>query len=136
MIKNIEILIIQVKDIDLIMEDFEANKPYEACGVLIGTICDNIANVEKAVSITNVRRTYSSFELDPQQLYNAWNNADKSGKDVVGVYHTHPSFLATPSSWDRETMKDNPSVWLIAGTDGIKAYVWDGDIRCIKLEMI
>ena len=136
MIENIETLVIQNKDLNSIMEEFNANKPYEACGVLTGTILGNTATVERAISITNVRRTHSSFELDPQQLYNAWSDADKNGKDIVGIYHTHPSFLAIPSSWDRETMKNNNSVWLIAGTDGTKAYILDGDIKPVRLEII
>jgi [CysO sulfur-carrier protein]-S-L-cysteine hydrolase len=136
MIKNIETITIPSKEFGSILSEFDANKPYEACGILTGIICEKVATVEKAISITNVKRTRSSFELDPQQLYNAWNNADKNGRDVIGIYHTHPSFLAIPSSWDRETMKNNNSVWLIVGIDGVKAYILDGDTRQVKLEII
>ncbi len=118
-------LTISQKNLDLIQTELEDNRPYEACGVMIGTTNDNVANVEKIIRITNVRRTAASFELDPQQFYNAWNDAEKNGNEIVGIYHTHPFYPAIPSSWDRDTMKSSPSVWIIAGTNGIYGYIYD-----------
>ncbi|MCX9013079.1 MAG: M67 family metallopeptidase [Candidatus Methanoperedens sp.] len=120
-------------DIELIQAELEANKPYEACGVLIGTVNGSTALVEKAQPVTNVKRTRRSFELDPKEHYNAWNEAEKSGKEVVGIYHTHPVSSAVPSLWDRETMENAPSVWLIAGADGMRAYVWENGVRAVKV---
>lgn len=120
-------------DFDLIQGELEANSPYEACGVLVGTINGDTAVVEKAIPITNSNRTARSFELEPEEFYNAWNNAGKSGKEIVGVYHTHPRSSAVPSLWDRETMQNDPGVWLIAGSDGVKAYMWDDGVRAVKI---
>ena len=135
-IQSIDELIISHKEIDSIHAEFEINKPYETCGVLIGITNGNIANVEKVLPIANIRRTKVSFELDPQQLYNAWNDAEKNGKEIVGIYHTHPNHPAAPSLWDRETMKNILSVWLIAGIDGMMAYIWDDCIKTVKLNII
>jgi len=121
------------KDLNKIRSELEANKPYEACGVLIGTLDGSTALVEKALPITNSKRTVRSFELDPKEHYDAWNEAWKSGKDVVGVYHTHPVSSANPSPWDVETMSSDTSVWLIAGADGMRAYVWDNGIKPLKI---
>lgn len=120
-------------ELDLIQAELEANKPYEACGIMTGTINGTTADVEKALPITNARRTHRSFELDPQQFYNAWNEAEKNGREVVGVYHTHPVSCAIPSLWDRETMENAPSVWLIAGADGMRAYVWENGLKTVKI---
>ena len=76
-------IIISHKEIDFMSTEFEINKPYEACGVLIGMIYENTANVEKTLPIANVRRTRVSFEFDPQQLYNAWNDAKNGNKLIV-----------------------------------------------------
>jgi proteasome lid subunit RPN8/RPN11 len=129
----IEDLRISRKDIDLIQTELEANKPYEACGVLIGTINGTTAHVEKTLPITNVKRTHRSFELDPKEHYNTWNEAEKNGKEIVGVYHTHPVSSAVPSLWDRETMQNDPLVWLIAGADGHRAYVWENGLKSVKI---
>ncbi len=124
---------ISKKNIALIQSELEANKPYEACGVLIGTMDGSTALVEKALPVANVKRTRRSFELDPGQLYKAWDDADKNGKEIVGVYHTHPVSSCVPSLWDRETMENAPSVWLIAGADGMRAYIWDNGIKSVKI---
>jgi proteasome lid subunit RPN8/RPN11 len=118
---------------ELIQAELEANKPYEACGVLIGTMEGSTALGETALSITNVKRTRTSFELDPKEHYNSWNDAEKSGKRIIGVYHTHPVSSAVPSLWDRETMQNDSSVWLIAGVDGMKAYVWDNGVKTVRI---
>ncbi len=124
------------KDIELIHAELEANKPYEACGVLVGTNIGSTALVEKALPVTNVKRTRASFELDPKEHYNAWNKAEKAGREIVGVYHTHPVSSAVPSLWDRETMQNDTSVWLIAGADGMRAYVWEDGVKTVKLTEI
>lgn len=129
----IQELKISSRDLALIQSELEANKPYEACGVLIGTVSGNTTQVDKALPITNVKRTRRSFELDPEQLYKAWDDADKNGKEIVGVYHTHPVSSCVPSLWDRETMENAPSVWLIAGANGMRAYIWDNGIRPVKI---
>jgi len=121
------------RDIELIQAELDANKPYEACGVLTGTVSGSTALVDKALPVTNVKRTRRSFELDPKEHYNAWNEAEKSGKEIVGIYHTHPVSSAVPSLWDRETMENAPSVWLIAGADGMRAYVWEDGVRAVKI---
>ena len=121
------------RDVELIQAELEANKPYEACGVLIGTINGSSVHVEKARPVVNVRRTRTSFELDPKQFYNAWDSAEKNGKEIVGVYHTHPASSAVPSLWDRETMENYTSVWVIAGADGMRAYVWDNGVKTVKI---
>jgi proteasome lid subunit RPN8/RPN11 len=117
----------------LIQSELEANRPYEACGVLIGTINGSTALVEKALPVTNAKRTRISFELDPKEFYKAWNTMDKEGKEIIGVYHTHPVSSAVPSLWDRETMENDPSIWLIAGADGMSVYVWDNGIKTVKM---
>ena len=121
------------KDLTTIQSELEAHKPYEACGVLIGTLDGSTAIVEKALPITNSKRTRRSFELDPKEHYDAWNWAEKNEKEIIGVYHTHPVSSAVPSLWDRETMQNDPSVWLIAGADGIRAYVWDNGLKAVKM---
>lgn len=126
-------LTISQKDLDFIQADLDANKPYEACGVIIGTTNGTTVNVKKVVSITNVLHTTVSFELDPKQFYDAWNDADKNGNEIVGIYHSHPVSRGVPSSWDRDTMKNFPSVWLIAGADGTYGYIYDNDIKSVKI---
>lgn len=130
MINKIRIL---CSNLNLIKEDLENNKPYEACGVLIGIIKDSTAEIEKVIPINNVKRTEKSFELDPMQFYDAWDNAQKIDMEVVGVYHTHPFYSPVPSLWDRETMENTNIVCLIAGAYGMRAYIWSNGIKIVRI---
>lgn len=115
-----------------IQSELEINRPYEACGLLIGTIDADIADVEKVRPVINIRRSEVSFELEPMEFYNVWSISKKEGKDIVGIYHTHPFSSAIPSMWDRETMEHNSLVWLIAGIDGMESYIWYDGIKLVK----
>lgn len=131
--KAMKELTISQQNLDFIQVQLEINKPYEACGVIIGITNDTMVYVKRIIPITNVRRTEASFELDPREFYDAWNNADKEGNEIVGIYHTHPFYSATPSSWDIKTMKNVPSIWLIAGVNGIWGYVYENGIEYVKM---
>ena len=113
---------ISKNDITLILDELEANRPFEACGVLVGIEGRDIVTVKQAVPVKNSKRTERSFELDPTGFYKVWSDAEKEGLDIVGVYHTHPSSPSKPSDWDKKTMQDTSGIWVIAGIDGIFAY--------------
>lgn len=123
---------ISYRDNTHIQSELETNRPYEACGLLIGTIDTDIANVEKVHPVTNIRRSKVSFELEPMEFYNIWNTSAKEGKDIIGIYHTHPFSFAMPSAWDRETMENNSLVWLIAGVDGTRSFIWNNGVKSVK----
>jgi len=54
-------------------------------------------------------------------------------KDIIGFYHTHPTFPAYPSSVDIPTMQawvftfGCPLLCLIEGTNGLKGWVFEHD---------
>ncbi|HIH44282.1 MAG TPA: M67 family metallopeptidase [Candidatus Methanoperedenaceae archaeon] len=119
--------------LELVRRELIAHAPLEACGVLIGSEKDGIITVESASPIENIKRSRSSFELDPSRFYELWTEAEKRGKDIVCVYHTHPLTPAMPSQSDRECMQNNPYAWLIAGAGGIRCFIWDNGIRQVDV---
>ena len=58
---------------------------------------------------------------------------EEGGKNIVGFYHTHPSFNATPSDRDDRTMGawvnclGKNLVCVIDGVDGLKAWWYFND---------
>ena len=125
---------ISKNDITLILDELEANRPFEACGVLVGGEEGDVVNVQRAVPVKNSKRTERSFELDPTEFYNVWSDVEKEGLDIVGVYHTHPSSPAKPSAWDKETMQDAYGIWVIAGIDGVFAYrMVEGMVETVEI---
>ncbi len=120
-----------VKEISSHMrEDF----PNEACGFLFGRRNKEwtVTAIRKA---TNLLKSPSLFEIPAEEIYNAWMDAEKVGMDVIGVYHSHPYAAPYPSGRDLEFMRNSDFVWIIAGSDELKAYYWKGEILEIKIDI-
>ncbi|ADE36219.1 Mov34/MPN/PAD-1 family protein [Methanohalophilus mahii] len=113
---------ISQEHLSIILEELESNRPFEACGVLLGINEGYVASIKRVVPVKNSRRTQYSFELDSTEFYRIWNDAEKEGMDVVGIYHTHPANTARPSDRDKKSMRNFPLIWIIAGNDGVFAY--------------
>jgi len=132
------------KEIENFTKNFHSHNPSkrlkelkERCGVLIGFIKKGEIIVMEIVEIKNVADSPILFKMDPRELYNAWMKAEKSGMDIVAVFHTHPFGVAYPSKYDIDCMKDVNLPWVIAGSDGIKAYLYkDGKIIEIEVETL
>jgi proteasome lid subunit RPN8/RPN11 len=80
--------------IDHCIEEF----PSEACGILAG----KDGAVEKVYRMTNVRPGPVSFEMEPQEQFRVMEEIRGSGRSLLGIYHSHPSGPAYPSSMDVE----------------------------------
>lgn len=90
------------------------NFPHECCGLLLGKFSDDFVEVEGVVKAENVLGSPIAFEVDAELVFKAIDWAEKSGRELVGIYHSHPNFPAYVSSPDNEAMKLWPCVaWLI-----------------------
>lgn len=82
----------------------EAGYPHESCGLLIGTRGDRGNRVDDVTSARNLdtERAHDRYRLDPDDFARADRLAAQSGRDVVGVWHSHPDHPARPSATDRD----------------------------------
>lgn len=122
------------ENVGLIRKEQKASKPYEACGMLIGDIFENTVEVDKVMPMCKTKRSKLHFELDPNDFRIAQDFADKIGKQIVGIYHTHPFAPATLSTGDEIGMEYLPLVWLVAGNAEVKAYVWDKGVQPVEIQ--
>jgi len=76
-------------------------QPVEACGILIGTTRNDTRRVSETWPAKNRLSSESSYEIDPESLFNAFTCAEKKGLEVVGFYHSHPFWSADASATDR-----------------------------------
>ena len=76
--------------------------PHEICGVLVGPRGSRIAaNAKRARNIV-VERARDRYEIDPRDHIRIQREADASGEDIVGYYHSHPDHPAQASRFDSE----------------------------------
>ncbi len=108
----------------------------ERCGVLLGYRRGEDVVVKEVVELENVSSNPSLFRIDPMDLYKVWIDAERRGLDVVGVFHTHPLGLSSPSRYDVEGMKSSGMLWVIVGCDGVRAYVYKEKILEVEVELI
>jgi proteasome lid subunit RPN8/RPN11 len=97
--------------------------------LLLGKFGENVIEVKEVVEAENVLGSPVAFEVDAELVFKTIKRAEKSGLELVGIYHSHPNIAAYVSARDSEIMKLWPGVaWLIASVvkDRIlerKAYV-------------
>lgn len=109
--------------------------PHECCGLLIGRKTDAATwGVVKAFPARNAHRERKSdrYEIEPHAILTAINGARAQGMEWIGVYHSHPNGLPTPSSTDSE-MAWEGLIYLIVGvSDGevatIRAWLYVGEM--------
>jgi proteasome lid subunit RPN8/RPN11 len=80
-----------------------AGYPHETCGLLVGRELPDGAAVERVVPARNrnEERARDRYLLDPDDHLRAESEARAGGRDVVGVWHSHPDHPAQPSETDR-----------------------------------
>lgn len=79
-----------------------AERPREACGLLIGERAGARFRVLRAVLADNVSRGPRTrrFEVDPGAVVATDDEARAAGLELVGVWHSHPDSSARPSEHD------------------------------------
>lgn len=84
----------------------EADYPHEACGLLLGALDDDGAKrVDEALALANAREEgarHHRFVIRPEDLVRAERAARARGRDIVGIYHSHPDHPDEPSRYDLE----------------------------------
>ena len=81
--------------------------PMEACGVLLGRRAGAELAIEDVTLARNLLAESApsaathAFDLHPADLVLAEDRARAAGREVVGIWHSHPDGTAAPSAEDR-----------------------------------
>jgi proteasome lid subunit RPN8/RPN11 len=76
--------------------------PHEICGILLGPRASRTATEAKRARNIIVERARDRYEIDPRDHIRIQREADASGHDIVGYYHSHPDHPAQASRFDAE----------------------------------
>ena len=83
----------------------EQGYPNEICGVLLGQEAEGRRIIRALLPIENSFESdeqYHRFLITPEAMFRAERQAQRTGMDVLGVYHSHPDSPARPSDYDRD----------------------------------
>ncbi len=115
--------------------------PQECCG-LIWAKKNEMMHVDKLELTKNIANNpLKYFEIDPKSLFDA-NRKNRSSDDVlIGIFHSHPNGLTTPSYqdamavgdvWDASDVGDASDasdvgvmgdIWIIIGNGALQAWM-------------
>lgn len=90
--------------LNAMQEAAKKDYPLEACGLLIGTI-NSGWQVDEARQIENLNkeRAADRFQLDPAGYQSVDRELRGTGREIIGVFHSHPDCPAKPSPTDLES---------------------------------
>ena len=110
--------------------------PYEACAILLGNKDEKIWDATEIFLTENIEKSEINFTVSNEQLLEGYKMAEEKGLDVVGIFHSHPKSLPSPSNTDMKFMKGNPIPWIIYSglTKEMKAYLLDSEIIQIPIK--
>ncbi|MBP1912879.1 M67 family metallopeptidase [Thermococcus stetteri] len=128
-------LAISEKDIRGIIE-LARRSPIEVCGFLLGRKEGNRIIVEEVRETENRLNSPAEFEIDPLEIAEVLDEAEKKGLEIVGIFHSHLKCPPVPSEKDIAGMNLWRNVWLIANSLGeIRAWILEnGEVREVGVE--
>jgi proteasome lid subunit RPN8/RPN11 len=97
-------LTLGTNDHESIRRHGESTYPEECCGFLLGTGDGDDKNVVGILRADNQRRdsARNRYLIAPEDYLAAELQAQRSGLEIVGFYHSHPDSEARPSEFDRK----------------------------------
>lgn len=131
-------LTLKKADVQAIFDHCNREYPNEACGILAG----RGNRVEKVYLLTSENPSPTFYQIDSQEQFRVLREMREAERDLVGIYHSHPSGRAYPSSMDVELAFYPEAVYVIVSlidrrSPCMKGYtIVDGEITEITLSIV
>lgn len=100
-------------DYDIILKHCEEGLPNEACGLIAGTVENDVKTVTKVYLLTNIDASNEHFSMDPKEQFAALKDARANGVNIIGNFHSHPESPSRPSEEDKRLAYDSSIEYLI-----------------------
>ena len=97
---------LQVDIVEQIKREAKEGLPNEICGYLAGRKLEEQLDITTAYPLTNVDKSPEHFSFDPKEQFEVFNRASKEGKQLLGIYHSHPETPARMSEEDIRLAND------------------------------
>jgi proteasome lid subunit RPN8/RPN11 len=100
-------------DYSRIIEHAKAGLPNEVCGLIAGTIAEEVKRIEKVYLLTNTDKSNEHFSIDPREQLAAVKDMRENKIVPLGNFHSHPETPARPSVEDIRLAYDSSASYLI-----------------------
>jgi proteasome lid subunit RPN8/RPN11 len=134
-----EYLLIHHSQLDELEKLAVTTLPNESCAILLGKKSKTKSIVQHILPMNNSYHSSIEFNIDSDDLYEAYNKARIMNLNILAIFHSHPA-KPIPSTKDKIFMLINPIIWLIYSTSShtFKAFIIDkeDEIKEINLLLI
>ncbi len=82
----------------------EQEFPHECCGVILGDLDQDVRIVRELRPLSNVHEDGHErrYLVSPDEMFALMREERKTGRKILGFYHSHPNHPAQPSIYDRD----------------------------------
>lgn len=116
-------MLIREEILTALIEHARREAPLECCGLLTG----RRDLIDGVIPCTNELESPKAFSIPPRELFAAFRGMRDSGRELLGIYHSHPDGSAKPSARDfAEFHYGGASCWIVALQDD------DPVVRCFS----
>ncbi len=92
-------VVIEKSDLRAMIEHCLNEVPKEACGILAG----RRGRVERVIPVANIAEDPERhYWMDEASQFEAFRAMRRDGRELVGIFHSHPATEAYPSATDME----------------------------------
>jgi proteasome lid subunit RPN8/RPN11 len=132
------ILQLTSEQVRILKKEARDKYPVEVCVLLFGRLTEEKAVIMKIIPAPNILQSTTRFQIDPQLVFDSFEQAEREGLRFVGLFHSHPAPYS-PSAIDIRYMKLwGGTVWLILSLtdDSIAAFqMIKGKVQRIKVDI-
>jgi [CysO sulfur-carrier protein]-S-L-cysteine hydrolase len=131
-------IIFSKNQIEILTNHSKEKSPNESCAILFGSIHDDHVIIKEIFLTKNIENSPVNFTIANEELIKAYREAEKKKLDVSGIFHSHPSSVAYPSTTDKKYMESNPVPWIIFSNinNEFKAYIYNSDIIPVPVKIL
>ena len=87
--------------------------PYEGCGLIAGTIENEVKIIKKVYVLENIDKSEEHFSIDPKEQLKAIKDMRSQNLKPLGNWHSHPSTPSRPSNEDKLLAFDKSASYFI-----------------------
>lgn len=111
--------------------------PNESCAILLGKRSNIKPIVQYILPMNNSSHSSIEFNIDADDLYDAYEKARLMNLDIIAIFHSHPS-PPIPSAMDKIFMLINPVIWIIYSTSShtFKAFIPNNDDQIQEINIL
>ena len=133
-------IILNQPQLDMLTEHALKSGQNESCAMLLGIQQDGNWDVKEIFLTQNVDgNPRVEFTISPEELLSGYKHAEEKHLKLVGIFHSHPESLASPSNTDKKFMVLNGDVpWIIFSglTTDFKAFILKEEVEEIKIRVM